>query len=190
MISFFLIVEMTNASDVRSVSVLLRPVDGVSLYFECLEYVVSVIFDHIIVNVAAFGATLGSGLNINCRHTTSPYSDASVYSVFGAKRPPGFLAAQAGIISRRHVPWNGTILPCCRSFGLRQPPNRRGNSQSPAGPPRSPSSLACAVALATPTDMATANAATVKVFNILSSSLFWEKAAVVGVAPLFFKNRC
>jgi hypothetical protein len=76
MISFFLIVEMTNASDVRSVSVLLRPVDGVSLYFECLEYVVSVIFDHIIVNVASFGAALPVGPP----HKLSPCSHLLTWS--------------------------------------------------------------------------------------------------------------
>jgi len=70
---FFLIVEMANAGDMRCVAVLLRPVDGVSLGFERLEYVVGVIFDYIIVNVATFGAALRSGLNINCRHTHSSF---------------------------------------------------------------------------------------------------------------------
>ena len=45
--------------EVRSVAVLFRPVDGVSLRFEGLEYLVGVIFDHIIVNVVPSGRPLG-----------------------------------------------------------------------------------------------------------------------------------
>jgi hypothetical protein len=69
-IGFFLIVEMAHASDMRRMAVLFRPVDGFVLRFESSECVVGVIFDHIIVNGATFGAALGSRLNINVRHAS------------------------------------------------------------------------------------------------------------------------
>jgi hypothetical protein len=49
MIGFFLIVEIANARDKRVVTVRFCPVDGLSLCFERAEYVVGVVFDHIII---------------------------------------------------------------------------------------------------------------------------------------------
>jgi hypothetical protein len=68
-ISFFLIVEMANAGDMRRMAVLLRPVDCFCLCFERSECVVGVVFDYIIVNMGTFGAALGARLNIDVRHT-------------------------------------------------------------------------------------------------------------------------
>ena len=53
-------------------AVLFRPVDGFSLRFERAEYMVGVVFDHIIINVATLGAALGSRLNINVRLCAPP----------------------------------------------------------------------------------------------------------------------
>jgi hypothetical protein len=50
------------------VAVLFRPIDCVSLCFERGEYVVDVIFDHIIVDMGPFGTALGSRFNVNVRH--------------------------------------------------------------------------------------------------------------------------
>jgi hypothetical protein len=57
-IGFFLVVDMAYASDMRRMAVLFRPVDGFVLRFERGEYVIGVVFDHIIVDMAAFGAAL------------------------------------------------------------------------------------------------------------------------------------
>jgi hypothetical protein len=54
-IGFLLIVEMTNAGDMRRMAVLLRPIDCLSLCFERGWYLVGVVFDHIIVNVGWHG---------------------------------------------------------------------------------------------------------------------------------------
>jgi hypothetical protein len=53
MIGFLLIVEMAHASDVWRMAVLFRPVDGFVLCFERGEYVVGVVFDHIIVKMTS-----------------------------------------------------------------------------------------------------------------------------------------
>jgi hypothetical protein len=175
MISFFLIVEMTNASDVRGVPVLLRPVDGVSLCFKRLEYVVGVIFDHIIVNVAAFGAALGSGLNINCRHTyISLLGRLSLFRI-GCEEAarisggPGLwhYFPQTCAMEWHHSP----LLQIIRAAPAPEPQRHLAVACWPSAQPAI-IGLCAWVALATPTDMATANAATVKVLNILSSSLF------------------
>jgi hypothetical protein len=68
MIGFLLIVEMTDAADKRSMIVLSRPIDCFSLSFERGKYVIAVVFDHVIIDMAALGAALGSRLNIDVRH--------------------------------------------------------------------------------------------------------------------------
>jgi hypothetical protein len=71
MIGFFLIVEMTDAADKRSMAVPSRPIDCFSLSFERGKHVICVVFDHINVDMGAFGAAPGSRFNIDvphCRH--------------------------------------------------------------------------------------------------------------------------
>jgi hypothetical protein len=90
-IGFFLIIEMAHASDMWRMAVLFRPVDGFSLRFERAEYMVGVVFDHIIINVATLGAALGSRLNINVRHARLYAMDAlkssqQPHRVFGFER--------------------------------------------------------------------------------------------------------
>ena len=60
MVGFFLIVEMTDAADKRSMAVLSRPIDCFSLSFERGKHVICIVFDHIIVDMAAF-RPLGRG---------------------------------------------------------------------------------------------------------------------------------
>ena len=68
MISLFLVVEIADAGDEGVMVVLSRPIDCFSLCFERGKYVICVVFDHIIVDMATFGAALGSRLNIDVRH--------------------------------------------------------------------------------------------------------------------------
>src|SRR5215470_5494515 len=78
MIGLFLIVEMADAADKWGMAVLSRPIDCFSLCFERGKYVICVIFNHIIVDRAAFGAALRARFNVNVRHVL-----LSSFSVFG-----------------------------------------------------------------------------------------------------------
>jgi hypothetical protein len=67
-IGFFLVVEIANTGDKWVMAVFSSPIDCFLLCFEGSEYVIGMVFDHIIINVTTFRAALRSGLNINIRH--------------------------------------------------------------------------------------------------------------------------
>jgi hypothetical protein len=54
-----LIIQVPDASDKRGVALTFRPIDCFSLRFEGAEYVVRMVFDDIIVDMAPLGAALG-----------------------------------------------------------------------------------------------------------------------------------
>jgi hypothetical protein len=66
--AFLLIVEMSNAGDMRRMAVPLCPFDCLVLRFEGGECVVGMVLDHIVVNAGTYGMALGSGFNIDVRH--------------------------------------------------------------------------------------------------------------------------
>jgi YidB-like protein len=70
-ISLFLIVQVPNASDVRDVSIFLRPFDRFVLSLEGGEDIVRMVFNHIVVDMSAFWPTFGPGLDVNFRHFRS-----------------------------------------------------------------------------------------------------------------------
>jgi hypothetical protein len=162
-IGFLFIVEMANASDLRGVAVLLRLVDCFTLRFERGQCVIGVIFDHIIVDMGAFGAALGSRLNVNCGHTH--------ISLLRGRQDcltaPSFrYFPQTCAMEWHHCP----LSQINRAAPAPVPQRHLAVACWPSAQPAI-IGLCAWVALATPTDMAIANSATVKVFNILSSSL-------------------
>ena len=68
MIRLLLIVQMPDASDMRGVAVLLRPIDRFPLRFEGAECVVHVVFHDIVVDMATLRAALGARFYVNVRH--------------------------------------------------------------------------------------------------------------------------
>jgi hypothetical protein len=68
MIGIFLVVQVPDTGDEGAVSLLLRPINSFLLSPKCPEYVVGVIFDYIIINVCAFGATLRASFYVDVGH--------------------------------------------------------------------------------------------------------------------------
>jgi hypothetical protein len=71
MIGLFLIVQISDASDKRRVAVTFGPINCFSLRFEGAEDVIGMIFDDIIVDVAAFRTALRARFNVNVCHFRS-----------------------------------------------------------------------------------------------------------------------
>jgi hypothetical protein len=69
MVGGFLVIQMPDASDKRSVTVRFRPIDCLFLGFESAELMVRMVFDYIIVNGRPFRTTLGTGFDVNVRHS-------------------------------------------------------------------------------------------------------------------------
>jgi hypothetical protein len=70
MVRIFLVIEVPDAGDKGTVTILLRPIDCFFLSFEGAEDMVLIGFDHIIVDVRSFRAALGTGFYINIRHSS------------------------------------------------------------------------------------------------------------------------
>jgi hypothetical protein len=68
LIRLLLIIQVPDASDKRGVALALRPSNRFSLRFEGAEYVVRMVFNDIVVNVAPLRAALGARFNVNVRH--------------------------------------------------------------------------------------------------------------------------
>jgi hypothetical protein len=69
MVGGFLVIQMPDASDKRGVTVRFRPFDCLFLGFESAELMVRMVFDYIIVNGRPFRTTLGTGFDVNVRHS-------------------------------------------------------------------------------------------------------------------------
>jgi hypothetical protein len=67
-IRFLLVIQVPDASHVRSVAVFPRPVDRFVLRFEGCEDMIRMVFDHIIVDMAPLRTALWTRLNVNIRH--------------------------------------------------------------------------------------------------------------------------
>jgi len=75
-IRFLLIVETANASNMRCVAVLLRPLNPFPLCFECSQCVVGVILNSVVVNTGACGGHPWVGP----LHKLSPYSQLLIWN--------------------------------------------------------------------------------------------------------------
>ena len=69
MVGGFLVIQMPDASDKRSVTVRFRPIDCFFLGFESAELMVRRVFDYIIVNGRSFRTTLRAAFDVNVRHS-------------------------------------------------------------------------------------------------------------------------
>jgi hypothetical protein len=67
-ISFFLIIQVSDASDMRSVALALRPVDCFVLGFESAEHMVYMVLDDIVLDGAAIGAAFGARFYVYVCH--------------------------------------------------------------------------------------------------------------------------
>jgi hypothetical protein len=66
LIRYLFIVEVSDAGDVRRMTLAFRPGDNFALRLEGLEHVVSVVLDHVIGDVVAFGPPLRTGFHVDC----------------------------------------------------------------------------------------------------------------------------
>jgi hypothetical protein len=71
MVRFLLVVEVSDAGDQRIVSLLLSPGDRVGLGPGCVQDVVGMILNHIIVDWAMLGATFGTCFDVDVSHCSS-----------------------------------------------------------------------------------------------------------------------
>jgi len=69
MVGDFLVIQMPDASDKRSMTLRFRPIDSFFLGFESAELMVRVVFDYIILNGRSFWTTLRTGFDVNVRHS-------------------------------------------------------------------------------------------------------------------------
>jgi len=69
MVGILLIIQVPDASDKGSVTLRFRPIDRFFLSLESAELVICVVFDYIILNGRPFRAALGTGFNVNVRHS-------------------------------------------------------------------------------------------------------------------------
>ena len=69
MVGDFLVIQMPNARDKRSVTVRFGPIDCFFLGFESAELMVRMVFDYIILNGRPLRATLRTGFDVNIRHS-------------------------------------------------------------------------------------------------------------------------
>jgi hypothetical protein len=67
MVRVFLIAQMPDASDKRSMTFRFRPIDRFFLSFKSTEHMVGMVFHYIILN--GFKAILRTGFNVNVRHS-------------------------------------------------------------------------------------------------------------------------
>jgi hypothetical protein len=68
MVRKLFVIEVPDASDKRMVTVHLCPIDCFFLSFGCVQHMVLIGFDHIIVNGRPFRAALGTCFYVNVRH--------------------------------------------------------------------------------------------------------------------------
>ena len=68
MIGDFLVVQMPDASDKRSMTLRFRPIDCFFLGLEGTELMVRMVFDYIILNGRPLRTTLRTGFDVNVRH--------------------------------------------------------------------------------------------------------------------------
>jgi hypothetical protein len=66
------VVEVADAGDQRHMALLARPIDGLALRFESGQDVVGLVFNDLVVDRVAIGATLGTGFDIDIRHRSAP----------------------------------------------------------------------------------------------------------------------
>jgi hypothetical protein len=72
MISCFLIIQVPDTSDQRSMSFAFSPFDGFVLRLEGFEHVICVVFNDIIGDRLPLKTTLGARFNIDVGHGFSP----------------------------------------------------------------------------------------------------------------------
>jgi|SRR5580704_824863 hypothetical protein len=77
MVGVFLVIQMADASDKRSVTPRFRPINSFFLGLETAELMVCMVFDYIVLNGRAFRATLRTGFDVNVRHF-SPLSPVEI----------------------------------------------------------------------------------------------------------------
>lgn len=69
MVRFLLVIQVSDASDERSVPLFLRPIDCFFLSFESAKHVVRMVFDYIILNGRPFSVALWPSFYVNVRHS-------------------------------------------------------------------------------------------------------------------------
>jgi len=69
MVGDFLVIQMPDASDERSVALRFRPIDCIFLGFENAELMIRMVFDYIILNGRPLRTTLRTGFDVNVRHS-------------------------------------------------------------------------------------------------------------------------
>ena len=74
-IGFFLIIQVADASDTRSMALVFRPVDRFVLGFESAEHMVRMVFNDIVLDRAALRTPFGARFNVNARHVHSSCVD-------------------------------------------------------------------------------------------------------------------
>jgi hypothetical protein len=74
MIGFFLVVQVSDASDTRNMALAFRPVDRFVLGFESAESMIRMILDDIVLDRAALRSSFGARFDVNVRHVRSPAS--------------------------------------------------------------------------------------------------------------------
>jgi hypothetical protein len=67
-IGFFLIIQVPDASDMRSMALDFSPVDGFMLGFESAEHMVRMVLDDIVLDGAAVGAAFGARFYVYACH--------------------------------------------------------------------------------------------------------------------------
>jgi hypothetical protein len=123
-IGYLLVVQVPDASDQRMVALTFRPIDRFPLRVKGAEHMVRMVFDDIIVDPAALGASLRTGFDVHIRHALFPQvgipvaiqtqtnddrsgsMHLSAHSTPGppicnAIEPIGQFAEQPGIVDRR-----------------------------------------------------------------------------------------
>jgi len=86
-IGFFLIAQVPDASDMRSMALAFRPIDRFVLGFESAESVIRMILDDIVLDRAALRSSFGARFNVNVRHVSSPASIDLVHTRKQKRRP-------------------------------------------------------------------------------------------------------
>ena len=85
-IGSFFVVQIPDASDVRTMTVSFRPNDRIFLALGCVEDMVRVVFDHKVVNATSLRAPFRSRFNINDRHASLPVPRTDGFAAPVARR--------------------------------------------------------------------------------------------------------
>jgi hypothetical protein len=100
MVGVFLVIQMPDPSDERSMTLRFRPINCFFLGFERTKLMVRMVFDYIILYGRSLRATLRAGFDINVRHSLLSIDTLDITLSFTRNKTPRLPAIRIRVADR------------------------------------------------------------------------------------------